>query len=202
VALLAAGCTAALRGAPDPRILDAVDGRWVAPDSTAASVRAQIERQHPTLARTPGDSARDSERDTDEVLIGLPGFVRPDYEPGDWDDPEESLAATEVARSVPARLVLGVSDSLVTIEGLHHAPMSLPYRGRDIVVTAAGAEVRVKAWWDGEVLVIQRSFGRARILDRLRRGEYGARLILERTVVHGALDFRFRVAYERAAAAR
>lgn len=126
VALAMAGCTVALQGGPSQEAMHRLSGRWTAPDSTQASVRAQFEAQHPSLARAPSDTAGDDGADTDEVLVGLPGFVRPRYEPGDWTDADEALAATEVARRVPDRLHVALDEDRVTIEGLHFEPMILP----------------------------------------------------------------------------
>lgn len=194
----ASACAASLpRGTPSPEVRATLGGAWVAPDSTEASVRAQFAAQHPSPARIPNDSVADEGEDTDEVLVGLPGFVRPQYEPGDWTDADEALAATEVARRVPERLRIEATENHVRIEGIHVEPMTLPYRGRDVIVTAAGLEVRVKALWEGDVLLVRRSFGRARIEDRLRVDGPDDRLLVTRTVVNGRLDFELDVAYDR-----
>lgn len=65
-------------------------------------------------------------------------------------------------------------------------------------MNAAGLEVRVKALWEGDVLLVRRSFGRARIEDRLRSDDTGDRLLLTRAVVNGRLDFELEVTYGRA----
>ena len=191
--VLVGACAPAMRGDPAPPTAALLTGAWEAPDSTDASIRAQLATQSRSARGARPDSAGRA-RDPDEVRVGA---ALPQYEPGDWDDPDEAMAATAVGSHVPRRISFVTGDREVVVEGLHAEPLTLPYRGDDVLARAAGLDMRVRALWDGEILVVRRSFGRARIEDRFRASEDGLALGVTRTITHGRQDLTLRFGYER-----
>jgi hypothetical protein len=176
--LALAGAFACAQSAPDMAGFDPAafyarfSGEWEAEEGAQADVLNQL--QQAREQRGPGG-------------VRAPGA----------GDRERVLAAVEVARHVPPAIVLALGDSVAEVRGLHPVEVRLPISGERVESVAAGSAVEIRLLWEGQVLVIERSFGPAQIIDRFVPSPDGDRLLVTRRVAGGPGESEVHFAYAR-----
>jgi hypothetical protein len=112
-------------------------------------------------------------------------------------DPETRRLAMRMATGFPERMTVLVRDSLATVVGLHTTALVLPF-GETVKVRVGREDMKVRAKWDGAVLVVERELGRAAVVDRLEPVGDGSQLILTRQLELGRVGgAKAELAYER-----
>lgn len=99
-------------------------------------------------------------------------------------DPDTRRRAMEMATGFPERLTLLVRDSAATVVGLHTSALVLPF-GKTVKVRLGGTDMKVRARWDGAVLVVERELGLAAVVDRIEPVGDGSEMILTRELALG-----------------